>query len=233
VALTVSAVSIGSAWPGARAQRGPAAARPPLEEAARRPVTLRENIGKAHEVVSTRVPRAQAFYDQVLAYLHSYVWLDAARSFNEALRADSNLAMAQLGLSYALGELGLRDPARAAAGEAQRLAARASDREKVRIDIRVRQLAAAAQPADTALQAAYAKARDQALDKFPKDVELLLLIGQAQGPPLANHGIDHDSSSLPFYRRALEQAPDYFAVHHYLAHAYENSNQLELALPHA
>jgi len=62
------------------------------------------------------VPRAQAFFDQGLAYLHSYVWLDAARSFNEALRADPNLAMAQLGLSYALGELGLRDLARTAVG---------------------------------------------------------------------------------------------------------------------
>jgi tetratricopeptide (TPR) repeat protein len=215
------------------AQRGPAAARPPLEEVARRPVTLRENIGHAHEVVTTPVPRAQAFYDQGLAYLHSYVWLEAARSFNEALRADSSLAMAQLGLSYALGELGLRDPARAAAGEAQRLAARATDRERIRIDIRVRQLAAAAQPADATLQAAYANAKDQALEKYPKDVELLLLIGQAQDPPLASHGGDHESSSLPFYRRALEQAPEYFAVQHYLAHAYENMNRVDLALPHA
>lgn len=184
-------------------------------------------------MVATEVPRAQAFYDQGLAYLHSYVWLEAARSFNEALRADPDLAMAQLGLSYALGELGLGDAARAATAEAERLAARATDRERVRIGIRVRQAAATAQPADAALQAAYATAKEQALEKYPNDVELLLLIGQAQDPPLASHGIDHESSSLPFYRRALEQAPDYFAVHHYLAHAYENMNRLDLALPHA
>jgi tetratricopeptide (TPR) repeat protein len=233
VALAASAVAIGAAWQVAGAQRGPAPARPPLEGVARRPVNLRENIGKAHEAVTTAVPRAQAFYDQGLAYLHSYVWLEAARSFNEALRADPNLAMAQLGLSYALGELGLRDRARIAAAEAQRLAAGATGREKVRIDIRVRQLAAAAQPPDPTLQSAYAKAMNEALEKYPKDVELLLLIGQAQDPPLANHDVSHDSSSLPFYRRALEQAPDYFAVHHYLAHAYENSNQVQLALPHA
>jgi tetratricopeptide (TPR) repeat protein len=215
------------------AQRGTAPARPSLEEVARRPVPLRENIGRAHEAVTTAVPRAQAYYDQGLAYLHSYVWLEAARSFNEALRADANLAMAQLGLSYALAELGLRDQARTAAAAADRLAPRATDRERVRIDVRVRQLAATAQPADAALQAAYATAKDQALEKYRKDVELLLLIGEAQDPPLASHGVDHDSSSLPFYRRALEQAPDYFAVHHYLAHAYENMNRLDLALPHA
>jgi tetratricopeptide (TPR) repeat protein len=226
-AFALSAISV------LLAQRAPVPARPPLEEVARRPVTLRENIGHAHEVITTQVPRAQALYDQGLAYLHSYVWLEAARSFNEALRADANLAMAQLGLSYALGELGLREAARAAVTEAQRLAAKATDRERVRIDVRMRQVAAAAQPSDAALQAAYAKAKDQALEKYPKDVELLLLIGQAQDPPLASHGLDHDSSSLPFYRRALEQAPEYFAVHHYLAHAYENMNRLDLALPHA
>jgi tetratricopeptide (TPR) repeat protein len=233
VVLALSAASLGAASRVAAAQRGPVPSRPSLEEVARRPVPLRENIGRAHEVVATAVPRAQAFYDQGLAYLHSYVWLEAARSFNEALRADANLTMAHLGLSYALGELGLRDQARTAAAAADRLAPRATERERVRIDVRVRQLAAAAQPADAALQAAYAKAKDQALEKYPKDVELLLLIGQAQDPPLASHGLDHDSSSLPFYRRALEQAPDYFAVHHYLAHAYENMNRLDLALPHA
>jgi tetratricopeptide (TPR) repeat protein len=213
------------------AQAG-AAARPPLTEIARKPIALRDNIGHAHEPVTTRVPRAQAFYDQGLACLHSYVWLDAARSFNEALRADADLAMAHVGLSYALGELGLSDAARTAAADAERLAAKVSERERVRIEIRSRQLAAAAQPADAALQAAYAKTKDQALEKYPNEVELLLLIGQAQDPPLANHGTDHDSSSLPFYRRALEQAPDYFAVQHYLAHAYENMNRIDLALPY-
>ena len=163
-----------------------------MAEVARRPIPLRENIGRAHEAVTTQVPRAQAFYDQGLAYLHSYVWLDAARSFNEALRADRDLAMAHLGLSYALGELGLREAARAAAADAERLEAKTSERERVRIEIRTRQLAAAAQPADAALQAAYTKAQDQALAKYPKDVELLLLIGQAQDPPLANHGSDHE-----------------------------------------
>jgi tetratricopeptide (TPR) repeat protein len=179
------------------------------------------------------VPRAQAFFDQGLAYLHSYVWLEAARSFNEALRADASLAMAQLGLSYALGELGLGDAARAASRDAQRLGARASDRERIRIGLRAQQLAAADQPGNASAQAAYAKALDAALAQYPSDVELLLLVGQAQDPPLASHGGDHDSRSLPFYRRALEQAPDYFAVHHYLAHAYENMNRIDLALPHA
>jgi tetratricopeptide (TPR) repeat protein len=231
-AVAVTGAAAVGAWQDAGSQRRAAPVRPAVAEATRRQIPLREHIGRAHEAVTTQVPRAQAFYDQGLAYLHSYVWLDAARSFNEALRADPDVVMAHLGLSYALGELGLRDEARAAAADAERLAPMTTDRERVRIEIRVRQLAAAAQPADLALQAAYAKTKDQALETYPKDVELLLLIGQAQDPPLANHGSAHESGSLPYYRRALEQAPDYFAVQHYLAHAYENMNRMDLALPY-
>src|SRR5689334_5223505 len=80
-------------------------ARVPIE-ILERPVTLRDGIGRAHEDVTTASNDAQAFYDQGLAYLHSYVWIEAARSFHQALRFDSKLAMAYLGLSYALGELG-------------------------------------------------------------------------------------------------------------------------------
>src|SRR4026207_409402 len=55
-------------------------------EIASRPVPLRTGIGSAHDAVGTTSKEAQAFYDQGLAYLHSYVWLEAARSFNQALR---------------------------------------------------------------------------------------------------------------------------------------------------
>ena len=233
ISLALGAGLAQSSAHAASAQRAISETLPSLLDVVRRPVTLRDDVGYAHETVTTDVPRAQAFFDQGLAYLHSYVWLEAARSFNEALRADAALAMAQLGLSYALGELGLGDAARLASEQARRLAAHASDRERLRIDIRARQLEAARRPQDAGAEAAYRKALDDAVRTYPRDVELLLLVGEAQDPTLASHGMDHDSTSLPFYQRALEQAPQYFAVHHYLAHAYENMNRVELALPHA
>jgi hypothetical protein len=55
-------------------------------DVAKRSVTLRTGIGSAHDSVGTTSKQAQAFYDQGLAYVHSYVWLEAARSFNQALR---------------------------------------------------------------------------------------------------------------------------------------------------
>src|SRR5688572_12655610 len=59
-----------------------------------RSVPLRAGIGQAHDDAGTKSKEAQAFYDQGLAYLHAFVWIEAARSFHEALRHDPNLALA-------------------------------------------------------------------------------------------------------------------------------------------
>src|SRR5580692_3710630 len=72
-----------------------------------RPLPLRTGIGTSHEPVTTASPQAQAYFDQGLAYLHSYVWIEAARSFNQALRQDPSMAMAYVGLSDAY--IGLLD----------------------------------------------------------------------------------------------------------------------------
>jgi len=72
-----------------------------------RPVPLRTGIGSVHEKVSTTPPEAQSFYDQHLSYLHSFVWIEAIRSFHQFLRADPDLAMAYLGLADAY--IGLQD----------------------------------------------------------------------------------------------------------------------------
>src|SRR5271165_844984 len=66
------------------------------EEILQRPLPLRQGIGKVHEA-TTSSPEAQAYYDQGLAYVHSFVWIEAARSFHQALRLDPSLCMAYLG----------------------------------------------------------------------------------------------------------------------------------------
>ena len=202
-------------------------------EIVERPVALRQAIGEAHEPVTTSSPKAQRYYDQGLAYLHSFVWIEAARSFNDALRIDPRLAMAQLGLSYALGELDLPDRARQASRRAQELSAAASPRERFRIDLRARQLTAADRPGDAAAMSAYRAQLAQVDERFATDVELLLIVGHAQDPAPGAHGMNGGSGSLGYYQRALAIAPDYFAVHHFLAHAYENIGEAKDALPHA
>src|SRR4029079_5610802 len=69
-------------------------ATPSVLEVAARPVPPRTALGVAHDPVGTGSKDAQAFYDQGLAYLHSYVWIEAARSFNQALRLHPQIALA-------------------------------------------------------------------------------------------------------------------------------------------
>ena len=202
-------------------------------EVLERPLPLRDGIGTAHEPVTTSSPEAQAYYDQGIAYLHSYVWIEAARSFNQALRLDKNLAMAYLGLSYALEELGASEGAKRASSSALALDEGATGREQLRIELRAKQLAASAQPGDPALRADYFKLFDQALEKYPKDVELLLLRGHAHESAQQMPGMGGGEESLRFYQRALAESPNSFAAHHYLAHAYENLGAIDHALEQA
>ena len=114
IALIVFNLLAGVASPAQQSpHEGHSNAGPVPLEILQRPVTLRTGIGELHEKVSTHSPEAQSFYDQGLAYVHSYVWIEAARSFHQALRLDPNLAMAYLGLTDAF--IGLQDVATARA----------------------------------------------------------------------------------------------------------------------
>jgi tetratricopeptide (TPR) repeat protein len=195
-----------------------------------RPLPLRQGIGKVHEVVTTSSAPAQAYYDQGLAYLHSYVWIEAARSFNQALRLDPSLAMASLGLSDAY--IGLQDfaAARAAFEKAQTLAAKATERERTRITIRARQLDYLQGTGDLQKYFAYRQAITDALAATPDDPWLWILRGFAdEGTPLA-HGQGGAMDTIAFYETALTFAPDSFVAHHYLAHTLENHGPLKKAL---
>ena len=201
-----------------------------LSDLAHKPVQLRTGIGVAHDAVSTSSREAQAFYDQGLAYLHSYVWLEAARSFNQALAVDPNLAMAFAGLSVAYTELNDAAAARDALARARALAAKASERERTWIAARARQMDAEAAPADAAKFAAYRAALDAALLKFPNDEELLLARGKAASRDPADRGQGSVAESKPYYEKALAAAPEHFAAHHFLAHTYENAGDAPAAL---
>src|SRR4051812_19133175 len=97
------------------------------QELLERAITIRTGIGSVHDEASTKSAEAQRFYDQGLAYLHNYVWIEAARSFHQALRSDPNLALAQVGLSYAYIELNKPTQAREAITKAQAIAAKSPD----------------------------------------------------------------------------------------------------------
>src|SRR6266436_2577494 len=140
---------------------------PVPREILERPVPLRSGIGTVHEKVSTSSSEAQAFYDQGLAYLHSFVWIEAVRSFHQALRLDPNLAMAYLGLTDAF--IGLHDvpTARATCERAKTLEKGMSERERTWLSIRESELEFLEDNENPNGYAAYRKSINDALKANP------------------------------------------------------------------
>ena len=68
-----------------------------------RPATLQDGLGPISMAVSTQVPAAQQWFDQGLAQLFGFAHEDAIRSFEMALAADPDLAIANWGIAYAYG----------------------------------------------------------------------------------------------------------------------------------
>jgi tetratricopeptide (TPR) repeat protein len=191
---------------------------------------LRANIGRAHDSVSTSSKEAQAYYDQGLAYLHGYVWIEAARSFNQALRIDPRLAIARAELSVAYTELNQLTAARNALERARALAPQAAEHDRLHIAARSAQ-AEAELTGDQAKLATYRRALDDALVKAPQDVELLMLRGIAESSDPADRGQGSVAASIPYYERALALGGT--AAEHYLTHALENTGRIRQAQPHA
>ena len=197
-----------------------------------RPLPLRPGVGNHHEAVTTSSPEAQAFYDQGINYLHGYVWIEAGRSFQQALRLDPKLALAWVGLSRVYSGIDDPDQARQAVARAQALAGGVTPREQRRIALRAKQLEAMAAIDDAAKHAEYKKAIDDALARDIADAGLWLIRGNAEEASAAGRGQRGGAASTAFYLEALRLAPDDGAAHHYLTHSYETIGQVPLALEH-
>jgi tetratricopeptide (TPR) repeat protein len=197
-----------------------------------RSVSLRDGLGPVHEKVTTSSLEAQKFYDQGLAYMHSYVWIEAARSFKQALRLDPKMAMACVGLSRTYS--GLTDPkaAEEALKKGQALAPSVQEWERHRIQLRAQQLEAINDIDNTTKLAAYRKALDGELAKRPDDIELLLIRGNAEENYASGRGQFGLPTAVPFYNQVVKLQADNPAAHHYLVHTYENMGMPVEAVKH-
>jgi tetratricopeptide (TPR) repeat protein len=197
-----------------------------------KPVPLRSGIGTVRDRVTAASSEALAYYQQGMSYLHSYVWVEAARSFHQALRLDPGLAMAYVGLSRTYS--GLDDPAaaRAALNEARGLAESVSPRERRLIDIRRLQLDAIDDLTNVQKHLSVKRAIEEALAADMNDVELWLLRGNVEEATAAGRGQRGGAATVAFYERALLVEPDNFAAHHYLTHSFEMVGDIPMALRH-
>ncbi|HVR27601.1 MAG TPA: tetratricopeptide repeat protein [Candidatus Polarisedimenticolia bacterium] len=191
-----------------------------------RPVPARQGIGNLHERVTTSSPQAQAFYDQGLDYLYGYDWIEAARSFNQALRLDPNLAIAYLRLSEVYAQLQDNSAARIACNKAQSLSGKVSERERAQIQIRADHLDYIEDPDSEQKYVAWRRAISDALTANLTDWGLWVLLGSAIGD---GEGIE----SVADYETALAFSPHNSAAHHILAHTFEHLGQTQQALAQA
>ncbi len=198
----------------------------------KQPVALRSNVGQFPTPTSTKNEKAQAFFEQGMGYLHGYALVEAARSFHEALRQDSTLVMAHVGLSRVYMELDDNPAARKAAETAKALSTFASEREKAHIDLRFAQLKAVDSLNNQKLLNEYRLKINRTVKRFPQDAELWLIAGNAYERLASGRGQGTSTASIAIYEKVLQMYPNHPSAHHFLIHAYEGMADYDKAREH-
>jgi tetratricopeptide (TPR) repeat protein len=171
--------------------------------------------------VSTASPECQAFVDQALGFYYSYVWMEAARSFETAARKDPDCAFAWWGLSRAMEKWG-RGNNLDALKKAKALLPRADQREQMLITSRLQEkgLAEGVTP-DTRKSSAQRK-----LDE-------LLVLHDDQEAWFCRAQISDGPAAIPYYKALLMLNPLHPGANHELVHYYENVRRPALGFANA
>jgi Tfp pilus assembly protein PilF len=180
--------------------------------------------------VSTSSPECQSFFDQALGYFYSYVWMEAARSFETAARNDPDCAMAWWGLSRATEHWGHGD-ANKPLLKANELQARASHREQQLILARMQERGLAPGVGDAeARKRAAIQTLDTMLTLYDDDQEAWYYRAQLAGGSGLFGG---QASAVPYYKALCRINPLHPGANHELVHFYENCRRPALGWVYA
>jgi tetratricopeptide (TPR) repeat protein len=198
------------------------------------PAKVRPNQCLLTYRVSTRSPECQAHFDQGLGYFYSYVWMEAARSFETAARCDPDCAMAWWGLSRALDEW-KGNVQMDALKKAQVLLPKASDRERRLITARL-QLKGLIDKLtkDDDRRRAAVKTLDELISLYEDDEEAWFARAKLAGDgKLGPFSTDGRLPEIPFYKALLRINPLHPGANHELVHIYEGTKRPALGWVHA
>jgi Tfp pilus assembly protein PilF len=172
--------------------------------------------------VTTASTECQAYVDQSLCYYYSYVWMEAARSAETALRHDPNCAYAWLILHRALEKYG-RGDATKALEKAKELMPKAGQRENLIIQARLQEkgMLPGIGPDDRKKKAA------ASLD------ELLTLYDDDEEAWFARAQLCTGYESAVFYKALLRVNPLHPGASHELVHYFENIRRPALGWQYA
>ena len=178
--------------------------------------------------VGTNSPECQKFVDQALGYYYSYVWIEAARSAETALRHDPNCAYAWLVLHKGLEKWGRSGEATTALKKAQDLMPKAPHREQLLITARLNEkgLLGTVTATDDKKKKA-AATLDELLIIYDDDEEgwfARAALGGIQGSP---------SENIPYYKALLKVNPLHPGANHELVHFSEGNKRPALGWQYA
>jgi tetratricopeptide (TPR) repeat protein len=194
------------------------------------PGTIVPNLCLLQYRVSTKSPQCQEFVDQGLGYYYSYVWMEAARTFETATIHDPGCAIAWWELSRALEKWGRGSEATKALLEADRLKDRASWREQQLILARMQEKGQAPGAGDQeARKRAAIGTIDNLLALHEEDEEAWYYRAWLAG----GTGFGGTAGAVPFFKALLHVNPLHPGANHELVHFYENIRRPALGWPHA
>jgi peroxiredoxin len=174
-----------------------------------------EKVGRVEFAVTAKTVESRRFFEQGVAQLHGFAYFEAERSFREALRGDSECAMALWGLGVANRFHPVR--AREFLAKAVGLPKKVSEKEKRWLDIYAAYFAE--KPAESDRRRALVKGLEGLVVDYPADVEpkvwLVLELWLN-----ADHGIAMESRVAvdALLAEVLRQAPDHPGAHHLRIH---------------
>ncbi|HYL73014.1 MAG TPA: tetratricopeptide repeat protein [Bryobacteraceae bacterium] len=188
-------------------------------------------IGDSHLTITTKSPKAQAFFDQGLNLLHCFWDFEAYRAFKEAARLDPNAAMAYWGIAETVSDYSaMKDTKTAALDKAKALLEKVSDHEQYYI--RAQQ----AQQDEDNGEKDYREEMEALIDKYPDDIDAKLFLaihssygyGKKDGKPQ-----DNTIYARMLVNDVLASHPNSGAAHHYRIHLLEASTHPQDALADA
>lgn len=143
--------------------------------------------GRLHRAVTTKSAAAQRWFDQGLALVYSFDHDNAIRSFEQALQADPECAMAWWGIAHACGmhiNLPIITPSRAAQAwksisRARALAAAGTPVEQALIEAQAKRFAENLPENHRPHDEAYAAAMQEVWRRFPADPDVGALCAEA------------------------------------------------------
>lgn len=192
------------------------------------PPKLFEGLGRLSHPITTRSQEAQAYYEQGLRCLHSYVTPmrvanSAGRCFQYAAQLDPEAPMPYWGLSFCVGNSDALKPLRAAQRALELALKNGSDKEKRFCAARVLELQNKHEEFKDAL--------DSAIGAYPEDVELWIWRGTylytARGPSRGQ-----TAAGIVFQQAAHRLRPEHPAPNHEMVHGYEALDRPALGWPY-